>query len=40
MVLINAQIGAFFTNADQMALPADKAAKIREEGVSYPEDLL
>ena len=39
MVLTNAQIDAFFTNANQMALPAATATKLAEEGISGPADL-
>ena len=40
MVLTNASIDTFFTNAKQMALPARIALKLREEGIWSPADLL
>ena len=39
MVLTNAQIQAFFTEATQMAIPAASVAEINNEGINGPEDL-
>ena len=39
MVLTNAQILAFFTNANQMALPIATVTKLAEEGILSPSDL-
>ena len=39
MVLTTTQITAFFTNANQMALPAATVTKLAEEGILSPADL-
>jgi hypothetical protein len=40
MVLTNAQITAFFQNAEGMGIPAATVAKLAEEGISSsPDDL-
>ena len=40
MVLTNAQILTFFTNANQMALLAATVTKLAKEGIQYPANLL
>ena len=40
MVLTNAQIDLFFTNADQIALCPAPALKLADEGILGPADLL
>jgi hypothetical protein len=39
MVLTNAQVTAFFTGANSMAIPAATVAKLSEEGIKTPTDL-
>ena len=39
MVLTNAQIVSFFTNADQMARRPATATKLADEGIIGPSDL-
>jgi hypothetical protein len=39
MVLTNAQVTAFFTGANSMAIPAATVAKLSEEGINTPTDL-
>jgi hypothetical protein len=40
MVLTNAQVTAFFQNADQMAIPARTRVQLATEGIDHPSDLL
>ena len=40
MVLTNAQITAFFEDADQMAIPAETRAQMINEGIQAVEDLV
>lgn len=40
MVLTAAQVQAFFTDADQMGIPARMVAQLIHEGITTPEDLI
>jgi hypothetical protein len=39
MVLTNAQVTAFFQDADQMAIPARTRVQLATEGITHPDDL-
>ena len=39
MPLTQQQIQAFFTGADQMAIPAQTVASLQAEGINHPDDL-